>query len=386
MTQAQNQPETQAKGNLSDEQYQKVFKSQDFSELSAPQIEEFINRMRGEEDGKPDPVAPDVVATAPQGTSPEEPPKTSTEGEAQANPSDEKKDKFSHVPETPVDEVTARKYVEKADEANTFKQQLEATKKKLENAQRRNSAIEEALKTLTGMQEIDEKSLFTEDGIKNIARSQKQLVKATQTILAANKEEVAEHVNDSKEAELFLTIAEMQVANPELKTSVPVRELNKAYVNFSKQIGGVENLNRYMTDPEYRKTQEMAGNKIPIQDGDLKAFSRILEVHSESKIVGNNDLTYTYWKLKNSGRFPTEQSAPKTSPAVAPSHVEARNNPKVDTPVLTPGVGITPDTGDPLSSREASAKWLNAHPKPKTKAEWDMVEAITEKWSNNWDN
>ncbi len=75
--------------------------------------------------------------------------------------------------------------------------------------------------------------------------------------------------------------------------SKPLKTADAQYKKFIKDIGGINNVDKFLTNKEYREQQESTGLVFPFSDKDYKTYERIINVHS----------------YRNKGKYPTLSSA-----------------------------------------------------------------------------
>lgn len=193
------------------------------------------------------------------------------------------------------------KYKQKADELNTYKQ-------KLTSAERRQEEHERKLRE----DPIYREAYFKELGIKN--ESQRPTIETEiddvydeQALLSMREEqkrlrEELDQFKQSKQAEIeserrkmeldrtFRNIEELQNEFPDLKTTKSFKEMNDEYVAFSGQIG-LSNVDRVMSDPNYRQELQSQGIAIPQE---LDKTIKILKVNKTKQESGYPTLRSAY--------------------------------------------------------------------------------------------
>ncbi|HLP42932.1 MAG TPA: hypothetical protein VK465_15590, partial [Fibrobacteria bacterium] len=144
-----------------------------------------------------------------------------------------------------------------------------------------------------------------------------------------------------------------------LQTSVPLPMLNAELQAFAQKVGGLENVNKYLSDPAYKTQVEAAGAKL--SDGFIKnldKFNLIFQLNEEVKAGKYPDPMAAYsHHLITSGKLATALRDSKLAGASAVATEVASN--VHATPMLTPGQDGTPAA--PGWTKKAALDWLRTH-------------------------
>lgn len=148
-----------------------------------------------------------------------------------------------------------------------------------------------------------------------------------------------------------------------LQTSVPLPMLNAELDRFSKAVGGMENVNRYLKDPAFKTQVEAAGHKL--SEGFIKnldKFNLIFDLNEEVKAGKYPDHMAAYsHHLLTSGKLAAALRDSKLAGANAVANGVASNSNA--TPTLTPGQNATPPAVG--WTRKSALEWVRAHPEIK---------------------
>jgi len=331
-------------GGLTSEEIQRVVKENDPNQLSPDKQKEFHERF--------------VVGNEEIPTETEDPPKTEDPPPEEPPKTEDKPETEKEKPEPLSSEENLReKYYLKSNELNETKQKLDSTNKRLEEIKN---------KTLP-LKENKETDVYSEEYIKGIESRQKTL---EEKLVAREKSE--ENSLQTEKAKLefqsdLLEIAQLQVENTSLQTEKPFSELNAAYTRFQTIIGGPENRDKFLSDPEYRKGMEANGHIFPMSEPDWKKYKDILEIRSFKLEKNHPDLDSAYYKLqKERGVVP--DSVKEASLEATQKTTETIANSSQESTILPPNAG-TMSQGSTGWTKETIDSWIGAHPYPKTKEE-----------------
>jgi len=230
------------------------------------------------------------------------------------------------------DLVPGQKYKEKANEANHFKMKYQNNQKEIESLK---SKIDELTGLKSKLTDSDSKFDFNltppknEDGEDN-AYDEKYLTNVGPAVKQL-RDEINELKNQlSKKAELeassyteilqskqveqtFNEIDQLQYEVPEFKTSIPFKDIDKEYSKITQALKDQSQINRYISDPEFRKQKELEGLNQP-QDFDkyiqimtlykkknqypsLKSAyndSQLREEHLKNRFLNQNNVQSSY--------------------------------------------------------------------------------------------
>jgi len=127
-----------------------------------------------------------------------------------------------------------------------------------------------------------------------------------------------------------LSIQQLQNNFPQLKTSKPIHQLDRELQDFSTAVGGMENVNKYLDDPVYKKQVDDQG-VAPLSDdfmSNLPTYNKIVDLNHKYA-VSKNDAGHSYKdrnpdvsidnfymnQLQNSGEYRKELSNAKLAGA-----------------------------------------------------------------------
>lgn len=359
--------EAPKEGNLSQEEILKVAESNSMEHLNDDQKLEFTKRFieEGEE-------LPQQQETVPEPKELEEP---------QNGVEPDQQDKSA---------VPGYKYVEKANEANKYKQKTESLAAKLKQLEEENKKLE-AIKGKVSNKSVglnkedllDEKNIVhLEDEILTLKSTIKELVDSQKSSLVKQQQYNQSELDELQKNRMYLNIYDLQDQNPELKTSKSIMTLNEEYTSLSSKLG--ENLDRYLNDPEYRKQKESEGVRLNINDSDWNVFSKMLDVNQFMRQNNINDFDYGYYKWKkDNGQFedPVKKAAMEASKSTVEKLTETTN--KATT--LSPSDGAAFSNNGVLESEQKALDYLamlNSKGGASTMEESQMIDAIIEKFGN----
>ena len=180
------------------------------------------------------------------------------------------------------------KYFEKGVEANRNKQLLEKVEKD-------NTFLQEQLDVFknAGVTKATD-DYFDDDSQKNL-RETVDLLRGQMTALlehnksnaVANQEAGIQIQQDLENQKGSLSIQQLQNNFPDLQTSKPMGQLDNELKSFSEAVGGMDNVNKYLEDPEYKK--QMDGQGIaPLSDSfmeNLTKYSAIVDLNREYAVL-----------------------------------------------------------------------------------------------------
>ena len=97
-----------------------------------------------------------------------------------------------------------------------------------------------------------------------------------------------------------LAIQKLQDTYPELRTSVPITQLDGELTSFMDEIGGIDNVNKYLDDPEFKKMKDAEG-VTPLSDAFIQnkeKFSKVVELNHKFSV--DKDESGRSYKERNS--------------------------------------------------------------------------------------
>jgi hypothetical protein len=145
-----------------------------------------------------------------------------------------------------------------------------------------------------------------------------------------------------------------------LKTTVPFGELKREIETFARDLGGLDKVNLYLSDPAYKARAEAAGHKLSegfIQN--LPVYNQIWAINKEVVEGRQPDhMTAYVSNLIKGGKLREWQQAAKLEGANAvATSLSNRNN---TTPLLQPNEGPKPTLGG--WTKESAFQWYADHP------------------------
>ena len=261
--------------------------------------------------------------------------------------------------------VPGEKYFQKATEANDYKQKFESAARKL-------AVQEELVRTMQTQQAAHKpnQDRFSEEYLAGLEAKVINLESTVQRTLTDSVERTKADKQMLEKINLFNELEGLQSRVPALKTSRPVRELDDAYAEFQRDIGGPEARQKFLDDPEFRKQKESEGYTFPISKDDFDKYAHI---------VGLN-------RFKAEGKYPTWSSAfadyqersgfkaaqpEQTSSAAeqAAKKVVQKLAERADEPTLLPSTTSGSGVSSSSWTDEKAGAWMQAHPKPASREE-----------------
>lgn len=266
------------------------------------------------------------------------------------------------------DYVPGAKYKEKADKANTLQQQLNNAQKKIADL--------EALKPPEVKRDKEEEE--DNPALKEI-RDDKERQRKT---INFQQEEERARVHNLERENTMLELDNIQVVEPALRTAKPFSELDSEYAAFQSKVGGPENREKFLNDPQYRAQIEAQGIFFPMSDDDFKKYANIIDIHhtkvgSAKKGEKHDYKTYNAalyeWKMKNPDLIKVEK--PTVDPVAQAALISAEqtanamqvNNLNSSQSTSLPANGGK--TGGGGWTRESAFNWLSSYPASPTPAQ-----------------
>lgn len=348
---AQTIPETQGDlpEFLKDGKLEKLVSKEitvDSLNLSPTQFNEFgewLNKQQ--KGGKPSQPAP-VEKAAPVAPAPKE----------EAKPGDEAPKLFSK-PKKDQAEI-------KAAEANRWKQKFEHEKSSNLEFKRKLTEIQKGpVKRPDNFDPFDQTTVLnTHDDVQRLKQQfdlfQKQTVDAYEAKLADLQQQMQSTQKDSR----YLSIEKLQndktFGRFSLNTSVPIAALQDELSDFSEAVGGFDNVNRYLTDANFKAQVEAQG--LSLSKGfidNLDKFNTIFEVE---KLVDSGDyknLETAYLDvLRKTGKLSELLTSARIEGATQTA--QAISNRSKQTPVLTNSNGASVKSKWTMATARS---WLESH-------------------------
>ena len=220
-------------------------------------------------------------------------------------------DVVEEIIDTPKEEIKPVDTSEKALKDKLFKSQVEANRNKqlLEQQTAKAEFVNKQLEELKNSSNITERTNDNFDdatqanNVDRISRLE-DMLKAS---LEREQNAVTQERNDTNvvrqelETERSeLAIQRLQTAFPDLKTSVPIKQLDDELTRFIGEVGSIDNVNKYLDDPEFKKQKDAEGitplSEAFIQNKDR--FGKVVELNHEFLL--NKDDSGLSFKDRNS--------------------------------------------------------------------------------------
>ena len=268
-----------------------------------------------------------------------------------------------------------REMYDQKNELNTLRQKIASEQKRLDAVQAEKQSFVAPVKK-DDEDYIDPNVKALQDQIDSMRKERLDERKRDKDTLEAN-------LVESRNKETYLEISQLQFDNPELRTSETFQSLNQGWSNFTKNLGGKEAADKFISDPEFRKSKEDQGMFLPMSDKDFKLYTNIVETFNFKKERNHADLetSYVMWQRTNGVKVDPVSVASQDAAKEAARQVMEN---KTETVTLTPGTG---HSGDSMSGSaehgmtpEAAMAWMRSHPFPKTKQERETQIEIMHKF------
>lgn len=134
---------------------------------------------------------------------------------------------------------------------------------------------------------------FDDDSQKNLIERlnllegrERERLERDQTHFNTTQAETADLQAKNKTQSDMLAIQQLQNNFQELKTTVPITQLDAELETFAEAIGGYDNVNKYLEDPEFKKTKEAEG-LTPLTNAfmeNLDKFNKVVEISREYNV------------------------------------------------------------------------------------------------------
>lgn len=262
--------------------------------------------------------------------------------------------------EPPKDYVPGDKYKEKANEANTFKQQVLSYKEKiekitseLEELKSKQSELPAGIATAAGTQEL----------VQRLARLESMAQEGNKKAIQKSEEVV----NELRQKMAFAEVDALAVDYPELNLGISFEKANEGYADFYEKVGGtIDAVDKYFSDKEFRSEMEKKGVKAPPY---YEKLQEVLEIYSNRDKYPSLEDAYL-GTLNKKGKLKQRFSSEYTKGVTDAVRKIAEN--KQETTILAPdGAGSSGEM-----SEESMMNWLAAHPYPKTAEEQAVMTRI----------
>jgi hypothetical protein len=261
---------------------------------------------------------------------------------------------------------------------NTMATDLNTSKQLLEKANRATEALQARLLELQKkpVTQANPDDAFDPNSLKNLVeRLQKseetvkaltEHVQATNGLMASEYQTRTDSLQEDATA-LSLERFQLETADGEripdalaLKTTVPFGELKREIEQFAQDLGGLDKVNMYLSDPAFKARAEAAGHKL--SEGFIKNLPVYNEIWAINKEVVEgrqaDHMTAYVSRLIKGGKLREWQQAAKLEGATAvATAISNRNN---NTPLLNPNEGPRPTLGG--WTKESAMQWYQDHP------------------------
>ena len=268
------------------------------------------------------------------------------------------------VPEkTQEDQDFLRERKERLDELNRIQQKADAAAKRLEEV--------EILPPIPEKKKFDD--VLSEEAIQSVIERQDKIESRQAETLNNEKEKLTTELRDIKTEKMFLELSGFQSDNISLKTSKPVKVLNAQYKKFVGEVGGLENVDKFLTDNAYKEQMEGKGISFPMSDDDYKKFDQISKINTfkmERKYPSISSAFHDYQKENGIVLDEVKNAAIKA----AQDTLEKIGGDGGAT-TLSPDDGSVESTKSEMDTKQMET-WLVNHPNPTTPDELRMAEAI----------
>lgn len=249
------------------------------------------------------------------------------------------------------------------DELNTIQQKIEAKRKRLEELDKLGELP----------QSRKHEDILSEESMEETRARLERIEKNQSEFFTGKKKELQKETIDLQRDKLYLELANFQLQNVGLKTSKPVNVLNAQYKTFVDKIGGIENVDKFINNKQFREQKEAEGHAFPMSDADYKNFDAISKINA----------------FKNQKKYPTFSAAfhdyqrengivldqvKNAAIEAAQKTIEGVGGQGGAT-TLSPDVGSVGDGKVGMSDKDMET-WLINHPNPTSKADIAKAEEI----------
>ena len=117
------------------------------------------------------------------------------------------------------------------------------------------------------------------------------LLEYSQNNATANQQATQEVQQNIENQKGSLSIEQLQSSFPDLQTTKPIKQLGKELQNFSEAVGGMDNVNKYLDDPEYKKQIDEQGI-TPLSDSfieNLPKYNKIWDLNNKYAVVKDDN-------------------------------------------------------------------------------------------------
>jgi len=250
------------------------------------------------------------------------------------------------------------------DELNTIQQKIDAKQKRLDE--------------LNDLGDIPKskkhEDVTSEEAIEDTNSRLSKIEKQQSDFFKGQKESLAKDTQDLKREKLYLELTNFQLNNAGLKTSKPVNVLNAQYKNFVERIGGMDNVDKFLADKQFRETKEAEGHSFPMSDDDYKKFDTISKINAFKNSRKYPTLTAAFHDYQRENGIVLDQVKTAALKA-AKDTLEGVGGEGGGATTLSPEAGSA-GTGKAEMSEKDMETWLIGHPNPITKEDIKKAEEI----------
>lgn len=252
---------------------------------------------------------------------------------------------------------------EELDELNRITQKADAAAKRLDE--------------LDKLPKISEKKKFddvlSEEAIQNVMDRQDKIESRQTETLNVEKETLKAQIKDIKLDKMFLELNSFQGENNSLKTSKPIRVLNAQYKKFVGDVGGLENVDKFLTDNVFKEQMEGKGISFPMSDNDYKKFDQISKINAFKIEKGYPSVSSAFHDYQKENGIVLDEV--KNAALKAAQDTLEKIGGEDGATTLSPDDGSVESTKSEMDIKFMET-WLVTHPNPTTPDELRMAEAI----------
>lgn len=201
-------------------------------------------------------------------------------------PSEEKKEPDVKKPDESKEEDPVQEFRQKRkeglDELNSIDQKIQSKQKQLEKMAKLNVEPQQ--------KKYDD--LLSEETVQSLTERLAKIEGNQKTFYDGQASETEKLTQDLHMDKTFLEIQLFQNENS-FHMSKPLKTADAQYKKFIKDIGGLENVDKFHANKEYREQKESEGLVFPMSEKDYGTYTKIINIHS----------------YKKTGKYPTLSSA-----------------------------------------------------------------------------
>ena len=293
-------------------------------------------------------------------------------------PDDDKQTGVEGTAETNKDEPAneIQKKPEQTEEEKTFLQQRKEELDELNRIQQKADAAAKRLEELGKLPAIPEKKKFddvlSEEAIQSVMDRQDKLESRQKVTLETEKENLQTELRDIKNEKLFMEITNFQ-GQSSLKTSKPIKVLNAQWKKFVGDIGGPDNVDKFLSDNVYKEQMEAKGLNFPMSDDDYKNFDQISKINTFKRDGKYPSITSAFHDYQIENGIVLDQV--KNAAIKAAQDTLEKIGVDGSATTLSPDDGSVESTNSEMTTKFMET-WLVSHPNPSTPEELKMAETI----------